>query len=166
MATSNPRIGIYPGSFDPVTNGHLDILERAKPLFDKIIVLIAINSTKQGLFSFQERQEMLRAITSSDPAIEIDVMHDGLLVHYCQKVKATAIIRGLRAVADFEYEYAITLMNRRLAPQIETIFFMTTDKYSFISSTMVKEVARLGGSVKDLVPDKVDTMLYQKMHRP
>lgn len=163
MASGAPkRIGIYPGSFDPMTLGHCDILHRATHLFDKIIILIAMNSSKKGLFSFEERRDMLFELTKDQPFVEVDSLKDGLMVDYCREKKATAIIRGLRAVGDFEYEYAVTLMNRRIAPEIETIFFMTSDKYSFISSTIVKEVARLGGDVKGVVPPLVADRLQEK----
>lgn len=161
------RIAVYPGSFDPLTNGHIDILKRAKPLFDKIVVLIAVNSQKKGLFSIEERVRVLNEVFDQDNVITVDQIQDDLMVHYCKDNKVSAIIRGLRAVGDFEYEYAITMMNRRLAPNVETIFFMTSEQYSFISSTIVKEVASYGRSVEDLVPASVHKYLSHKFsHYP
>jgi pantetheine-phosphate adenylyltransferase len=160
------RIGIYPGSFDPLTNGHLDIIERSKQICDKLIVAVAVNSAKKSLFTMDERLEMLRECGRSCEKCKIEVvMFDGLLVDYCTANHVNFIIRGLRAIVDFEYEYAIALMNQRLAPQIETIFMMSRGEYSFISSNMVKEVASYGGDVSTLVPQFVQEKLKSAYSR-
>jgi pantetheine-phosphate adenylyltransferase len=159
------RIGIYPGSFDPLTNGHLDIIERAKKLSDKLIVAIARNNSKEPLFSEEERLEFLENSCSRDNnKIEI-VSFDGLLVDFCRKRNVSFIIRGLRAIVDFEYEYAIALMNKNLAPEIETVFLMAKSEYSFISSNMVKEVASYGGDITSLIPPIVNKKLQEKFSR-
>lgn len=135
------HLAIYPGSFDPLTKGHLDILQRSLGLFDKVIIAIAVNSNKSTLFSIEERLGFIREVTKGMKGLEIDTFQ-GLTVDYCNKVGANSIIRGLRAVTDFDYEYAISLMNKKLAPNVETVFLMSSGEYSFISSTIVKEVDR------------------------
>ncbi len=155
------RIGIYPGSFDPLTNGHLDITERAKKLCDKLIVAIARNSAKNALFSVAERLEFLKKCCSCGDDTEV-VAFEGLLVDFCRRMGVTLIVRGLRAIVDFEYEYAIALMNKKLAPDIETVFLMSKSEYSFISSNIVKEVASYGGDITSLVPQFVHKKLQEK----
>ncbi|EMJ91930.1 pantetheine-phosphate adenylyltransferase [Leptospira alstonii] len=156
------HLAIYPGSFDPLTNGHLDILQRSMGLFDKVIIAIAVNSNKSTLFSIEERLEFIREVTKGMKGLEIDTF-PGLTVDYCNKVGANSIIRGLRAVTDFDYEYAISLMNKKLAPNVETVFLMSSSEYSFISSTIVKEVARHGRDVSNQVPEIVSKALLKKL---
>lgn len=154
---------IYPGSFDPVTNGHLDIIERGLKLFDKVIVAILINPAKQSraLFSVEERIEMLEISLQGIPNTEVDYFN-GLLVDYAAKKNATAILRGLRAVSDFEYEFQLALMNRRLNRDIQTVFLMTGFRWIFTSSSIIKEAARFGGDVTSMVPDLVNKRLKEK----
>jgi len=154
------RRAIYPGSFDPVTNGHLDLIDRAVKLFDEVIVAILINTSKEALFTVEERIEMLRAAVTW-PQVQIDTF-DGLLVEYAKKKKATAIIRGIRAVSDYEYELQMALMNRRLYPEAETIFMLPGETYSYLSSKLVKEVFSLGGSITELVPTFVEQRMREK----
>jgi pantetheine-phosphate adenylyltransferase len=155
------RIAVYPGSFDPLTNGHLDIIQRSCVLFDKLIVAVAHNQRKQPLFSLEERIAMVRSV--SDPAkVEVDTI-DGLLVDYAHTKGARAIVRGLRAVADFEYEFQMTLMNRRLAPDVETVFLMTRDDHAFVSSSLVKEVASFGGAIDEFVPAAIAAQLRARI---
>ncbi|MBI3950133.1 MAG: pantetheine-phosphate adenylyltransferase [Acidobacteria bacterium] len=154
------RRAIYPGSFDPVTNGHLDLIDRAVKLFDEVIVAILKNPGKSALFTVEERKEMLRAAVSW-PQVKIDAF-DGLLVEYARQQKATAIVRGIRAVSDYEYELQMALMNRRLYPEAETIFMLPAEPYSYLSSKLVKEVFQLGGSVAGLVPEFVEQRLSEK----
>ncbi|URD69878.1 pantetheine-phosphate adenylyltransferase [Leptospira borgpetersenii] len=156
------HLAIYPGSFDPLTNGHLDILQRSLGLFDKVIIAIAVNSNKSTLFSIEERLEFIHKVTQGLKGLEIDTFQ-GLTVDYCNKVGASSIIRGLRAVTDFDYEYAISLMNKKLAPNVETVFLMSSGEYSFISSTIVKEVARHGRDVSNQVPEIVGKALLKKL---
>jgi pantetheine-phosphate adenylyltransferase len=151
------RRAIYPGSFDPLTNGHLDIIERGCRLFDEVVVAILVNQAKQSLFSVDERLDAIRSVVPS-PSVRVETF-DGLLVHYARERGATAVIRGIRAVSDYEYELQMALMNRRLAPDVETVFLMSTEAYSFVSSRLVKEVASLGGSVAGLVPPLVEQRL-------
>jgi pantetheine-phosphate adenylyltransferase len=154
---------IYPGSFDPLTFGHIDIIERSLRLFDNVVVAIITNPSKQPLFTVEERREMLEEIARKRfPNVEIDVFH-GLLVDYAKRKRAQAIVRGIRAVADYEYEFQMALMNRRLAPQIETVFMMPAEHYSYLSSRLVKEIAELGGSVRGLVPDIVEKRLRKRL---
>lgn len=155
------RIAICPGSFDPITNGHLDIIERAVPIFDEIIVAVLNNSSKQPIFSVQERMELIADVTSHLPQIKVDSFN-GLLVDYAAEVGATAIVRGLRAVSDFEYEMQVASINKKMNDQIETLFMMTNNQYSFLSSSIVKEAAKYGASVADLVPPSVEEALRQK----
>ena len=155
------RIAIYPGSFDPVTNGHIDIAKRGLKLFDRIIVAILHNPGKQSLFTIEERLEMLNESMSGIDQIEFDTF-DGLLVDYAHQRKACAILRGMRAVSDFEYEFQLALMNRKLKRQVETVFLMTGLRWIFTSSSIIKEAARFGGDVSDMVPPKVNARLKAK----
>ncbi|MBA4494745.1 pantetheine-phosphate adenylyltransferase [Paenactinomyces guangxiensis] len=155
------KIAVYPGSFDPVTFGHLDIIERGAKVFDKIIVAVLINSAKNPLFSVEERKQMLIEATKVFPQVEVDSF-DGLLIDYVHKREANVILRGLRAISDFEYELQIASINRKLSEKVETLFLMTNNKHSFISSAMVKEVAKYGADVKDLVPHHVAEALSLK----
>ena len=155
------RIAVYPGSFDPLTNGHVDIIERGARLFDRIVVAILRNAEKRPLFSIEERVEILREAFTSAPNVEVDTF-DGLLVDYVAGRRATVIVRGLRAVSDFEYEMQMALMNRHLHRGAETVFMMPAEQYTYVSSRLVKEVAALGGSVKGLVPTKVEARLANR----
>lgn len=157
-----PRLAIYPGSFDPLTNGHLDIISRGLTVFDRLVVAVAENSRKRTLFTAEERVEMIRSVLSSEPRVEVDAF-EGLTIDYAVRRGATAILRGLRAVADFEYELQMANMNRKLSADLETLFMMTSEKYFFISSQNVKEVARFGGRIDDLVPPLIAVELRQKM---
>ena len=148
------RIAVYPGSFDPLTNGHMDIIERGARIFDKLVVAIAQNSRKTSLFDVKERTGMIEQAVSHFPNVEVDAF-EGLTVKYAISKNACAVLRGLRAVADFEYELQMANMNRKISDNIETMFMMTSDKCFFVSSQNVKEVARLGGDVEELVPPKV-----------
>jgi len=162
MTTSHPpRIAIYPGSFDPLTNGHVDIIERGSHIFDSIIVAILGNVEKTPLFSVNERVEILRDVFKGHANVQIETFN-GLLVDYAQFKKASAIVRGLRAVSDFEYEFQMALMNRHLAPGIETVFMMPAEQYTYISSRLIKEVFTLGGEVTGLVPPIVEEKLRAK----
>lgn len=147
-------VAIYPGSFDPITNGHLDLLERGSRLFDRLIVAILRNAQKEPLFPVEDRLEMLREVSGAYPNVEVDCF-DGLLVDYATQKGAAVLLRGIRAISDYEYELQIALMNRRLKPGIETVFLMAGEAYSFISSKLVKEVFSLGGDVSGLVPPGV-----------
>ncbi len=155
------RIAIYPGSFDPVTNGHLDILKRGLSLFDNIIVAILHNPGKASLFSVEERVEMLEKSLNGYANVEIDTF-DGLLVDYAQTRKASAILRGMRAVSDFEYEFQMALMNRKLNRDVQTVFLMTGLRWIFTSSSIIKEAARFGGDITDMVPPHVQQKLREK----
>jgi pantetheine-phosphate adenylyltransferase len=155
------QIAIYPGSFDPITNGHLDLIERGSKLVDRLIVSILSNDTKQPLFSVEERMEMLSEVVVRFPNVEVDCF-DGLLVDYAARKGATVILRGVRAISDYEFELQMALMNRRLRPSIETVFLMSGEAYSYISSRLVKEVFRLGGNISGLVPATVEARLRQR----
>jgi pantetheine-phosphate adenylyltransferase len=157
----NQRIAIYPGTFDPITNGHIDVVNRAAQLFPRVIVLVAQNATKTPLFSADERIAMIREIFRANTRIEVDTF-DGLLMTYALKRKASVIVRGLRAVSDFEYEFQMALMNRKLAPKIDTVFLVPHERYTYLNSTIVREVARLGGDVSDFVPGGVRRRLLAK----
>ena len=154
-------LAVYPGSFDPLTNGHVDIIERGARLFDRIIVAIAINAEKSPMFTMTERVDIARAVFRNHPNVEVDTF-DGLLVNYVERRKANVIVRGLRAVSDFEYEMQMALMNRELAATLETVFMMPAAQYSFISSRLIKEVFALGGKVHGLVPELVEERLQEK----
>jgi pantetheine-phosphate adenylyltransferase len=160
------RIAIYPGSFDPLTNGHLDVIQRAAKLFDRIIVAVAKSESKNPLFDLEERAELVRQAIRQLPTVEVDAF-DGLLVEYVDRRGAQAVVRGLRAVSDFEFEFQLALMNRKLNERVETIFMMPKDTYTFLSSRIVKEIARLGGDVSPFVPAHVKTALAEKLlHAP
>jgi pantetheine-phosphate adenylyltransferase len=158
------RTAIYPGSFDPITNGHLDLVHRAAKLFDRVIVAVAQNESKQGLFTLAERLELVRKSVAGVPKVEADTF-EGLLVNYVERRKGHAIIRGLRAVSDFEFEFQLALMNRKLNERVETIFMMPKETYTFLSSRIVKEIARLGGNVDCFVPTHVKTALARKIKK-
>ena len=156
------RTAIYPGSFDPLTNGHLDVIERATKLFDQVIVAIADNDTKNPLFTLFERRELVNRSVGLLKNVETDTF-DGLLVEYVERRSGQAILRGLRAVSDFEFEFQLALMNRKLNERVETIFMMPRDTYTFLSSRIVKEIARLGGDVSAFVPSHVRDALTAKL---
>jgi pantetheine-phosphate adenylyltransferase len=157
-------VAIYPGSFDPITNGHLDLIERGSRLFDRLIVAILQNEEKESpLFTVEERMEMLRDVVGGYPNVEIDHF-DGLLVDYASKRGATVLLRGVRAISDYEKELQMALMNRRLRPEIETLFLMAGEAYSFVSSRLVKEVIRLGGDITELVPPSVEVRLRERFN--
>jgi len=158
------RVALYPGSFDPLTNGHLDVLFRARRLADKVIVAILENDAKKPLFSVEERIGMIREIVGEDPAVAVRSF-SGLLVDFARETGATLFVRGLRAISDYEYELQMALMNRRLAPSIETVFLMAKEEYSYVSSRLVKEVARLGADVSGLVPESVRKRLEARLPR-
>ena len=157
-------LAVYPGSFDPLTNGHVDIILRGARLFDRIIVAILVNAEKAPLFTMAERVDIARAVFKDQPSVEVDTF-EGLLVDYVGRRGAQVIVRGLRAVSDFEFEFQMTLMNQRLNRQIETVFMMPDEKYTYISSRLIKEVFALGGQVHGLVPDMVEDRLRQKRAR-
>jgi len=156
------RTAIYPGSFDPLTNGHLDVIERAVKLFDRVVVAVAKNESKQPLFSLEERLLLVRESIKKIPNAEADSF-DSLLVEYAHKHNAQAIVRGLRAVSDFEFEFQLALMNRKLNEKVETIFMMPKDTYTFLSSRIIKEIARLGGDISAFVPVHVRAALIEKL---
>jgi len=155
------RIAVYPGSYDPLTNGHVDIIQRGLNLFDKIIVAALKNPSKTYLFSLEERLEMLRVTFKKKPNIKVDYF-EGLLVDYLRKIGVNTVVRGLRAISDFEIEFQMALMNRSIKPGIETIFLVPSICYSFVSSRLVKEVYQLGGGIEKMVPDIVDKKLKEK----
>jgi pantetheine-phosphate adenylyltransferase len=154
-------LAVFPGSFDPVTNGHLDIVRRGLAVFGRVRLAILVNSEKQPLFSVEERLEILREAFRGNPRVELDTF-SGLLVDYARKVGASVILRGIRALSDFDYEFQMALMNRRLDPRIETVFMMPAESYTYVSSRLVKEVFQLGGRVSDLVPPVVERRLREK----
>lgn len=157
------RMVIYPGSFDPLTNGHLDVIQRAASLFDQVVVAVAQNEGKQPLFTLEERREQVAHVIQGLPNVEADTF-SGLLVDYASRRGACAVVRGLRAVSDFEFEFQLALMNRKLNGKVETIFMMPRDTYTFLSSRLVKEIARLGGDVAQFVPPSVGEALRRKLH--
>jgi pantetheine-phosphate adenylyltransferase len=158
VMTKQPRIAVYPGSFDPPTNGHVDIILRGARLFDRIIVAVLVNAGKQPLLTIEERLAILREVFRETPNVEAEAF-EGLLVDYVKSRRASVIVRGLRGVADFEYEMQMTLMNRHLDGDVETVFMMPAEQYTYVSSRLIREVAALGGSVAGLVPDLVDARL-------
>ena len=161
--THAQRLAVYPGSFDPLTNGHVDIIQRGARLFDRIVVGILINSGKSPLFTVEERVQMVRGVFRDHPSVEVDTF-EGLLVDYAHRRQASVIVRGLRAISDFEAELQMALMNRRLDSDLETVFMMPAEPYTYVSSRLVKEVFALGGSITGLVPEAVEARLRRK-HR-
>jgi len=158
----NKGTAIYPGSFDPPTNGHLDLIERGSKIFEELVVAILRNSEKSPMFSVAERAEMLRELTAELSNVRIDTF-DGLMVEYAKSIDAACVLRGIRAISDYEYELQMALMNRKLEPTLETVFMMPADKYSYVSSRLVREVAQAGGPVKGLVPEVVEQKLREKL---
>lgn len=158
------RVAVYPGTFDPITNGHIDLIHRALEFVDELIIAILVNSEKKPLFSVKERIALMKNVFPKHERIRID-QFDGLLVDYASKIGAQIILRGLRAVSDFDYEFQMALMNRRLEPQIETLFLVPTEQYTYVSSKLVKEITALGGTVKGLVPPEVEKKMREKFHR-
>jgi len=156
------RKAVYPGSFDPITNGHLDIIKRSSEIFDKVIVSVVNNPNKNPMFNLEKRVEMIRRATEDIDNIEIDCF-SGLLIEYVKEKKVNVIVKGLRAVSDFEYEFQMALMNRKLNQNIETLFMMTNNQYSYLSSSLVKEVFKLGGCIEGLVPDIVIKEMKEKL---
>jgi pantetheine-phosphate adenylyltransferase len=154
-------LAIYPGSFDPVTNGHLDLIERGTKIFDRLVVAVLRNSEKDPLFTTTERVEMLREVTKQWDNVEVDVF-EGLLVQYARQRKAQVILRGIRAISDYEYELQMALMNRKLEPNIETVFMMPAEAYSYLSSRLVREISQLGGTIHGLVPPIIEERLKSK----
>jgi pantetheine-phosphate adenylyltransferase len=161
MSSQASRVAIYPGSFDPLTNGHVDIIERGAKIFDSIVVAILVNVEKTPLFSETERIAICREVFKTHPNVHVDAF-SGLLVDYAQRKNASVLVRGLRAVSDFEYEFQMALMNRHLAPGLETVFMMPDEKYTYISSRLIKEVFTLGGEITGLVPPLVEDKLRAK----
>ena len=161
---TSKSIAVYPGTFDPITNGHLDILQRALRVFDRVIVTVAPNVRKNPLFTTDERIEFIRGAAGHAPGLEYEVF-EGLLVDFCRSVNASVIVRGLRALADFEYEFQFAHMNRRLAPGVDTVFFMTDERNHYVSSSLVKEVAGFGGDITGLVPPAVAAALAEKFRK-
>ena len=155
-------IAIYPGSFDPPTNGHLDLIARGSKIFDELIVAILRNAEKSPLFSLSERRLMLESMTKDFKNVQVDTF-DGLTVEYAARVKASAVLRGIRAISDYEYELQMALMNRKLQPDLETVFMMPAEQYSYLSSRLVREIAQLGGSIEGLVPQMVEQRLREKL---
>ncbi len=155
------KIAVYPGSFDPITNGHIDVIERASYIFDKVIVLIGVNSKKTNLFTEDERCNMATQALKHLPNVEVS-KHQGLIVEFCRQYKAIAMIRGIRAVSDFEYEFQIALMNRKLEPEVHTVFMMPHEKYTYLNSTIVRELARYNKETADFVPKCVAEKLAEK----
>ena len=158
-----PVIAIYPGTFDPPTNGHLDLIQRGAKIFDQLVVAILRNPEKVALFSLAERREMLEALTREFDNVRIETFH-GLMVDYAGKIGARAVLRGIRAISDYEYELQMALMNRKLDPELETVFMMPAEAYTYVSSRLVKEIVQLGGSVHGLIPDMVEERLYAKVN--
>jgi len=156
------KIAVYPGSFDPVTNGHLNIIERAINIFEELIVAVAVNPNKSTLFSVQERTYMIKEVTKNYKKVKVQTF-SGLLINFMKKNKANVIIRGMRAISDFEHESQLALMNKNLAPEIETIFMVTCSKYAYLNSSIVKEIASLNGCVTQLVPEIVEKKLREKL---
>ncbi len=163
-ANDMKRVAVYPGTFDPITNGHIDLIKRALGFVDELIIAILINSEKKPLFSVKERIGLMKNVLPQSKRIRID-QFDGLLVDYASKAGAQIILRGLRAVSDFDYEFQMALMNRRLEPQIETVFLVPAEQYTYVSSKLVKEITALGGAVTGLVPPEVEKRMKEKFHR-
>jgi pantetheine-phosphate adenylyltransferase len=164
MRNNMKRVAVYPGTFDPITNGHIDLINRALEFVDELIIAILVNSEKKPLFSVRERIELIKQVLPENKRIRLE-QFDGLLVDYATKVGAQMILRGLRAVSDFDYEFQMALMNRRLKAQIETVFLVPAEQYSYVSSRLVKEIANLGGAVTGLVPPIVEKKMKEKFQR-
>jgi len=156
------KTAVYPGSFDPITNGHLDIIERSSKIFDKVYVAILNNSSKKSLFTVEERCELIERVTKNIPNIEI-TSFDGLLINFVREKGSNVIIKGLRAISDFEYEFQMALLNKKLVPEMETLFMMTSVNYSFLSSSAVREIAKNGGNIDGLVPDCIKDRIITKL---
>ncbi len=159
---SKRRIAVYPASFDPITNGHLDLIDRASRIFDELIVAVAANVDKKGLFTVDERIEMIREVLGDRPGIRVDVIHN-LLVDYARTQGANIVIRGLRALSDFEYEFEMALMNSHLYPDLETVFLMTSERWFYVSSSRLREIVSFGADVREFVPEIVDRRLREKL---
>lgn len=158
------KTAIYPGSFDPVTNGHLDVIQRAAKVFDRLIVAVLINANKKPSFTVEERVELIKAAIPEDSGCEIIVSSfDGLLADYAEQVGATAVVKGLRAMSDFEYEFQMALLNRKINPNLDTMFFMTSERYMYLSSSIVREIGRLGGDISDFVPPVIQARVVEKL---
>ncbi len=164
MATSAGRVAVYPGTFDPLTNGHVDIIQRGAAIFDRIVVAILVNPAKSPFFTVEERLDMTREVFKDQPGVQVDSFQ-GLLVEYAKRQQADVIVRGLRAISDFEAEMQMALMNRRLSASLETVLMMPAESYTYVSSHLVKEIFALGGSVTGLVPDLVETRLADKIEQ-
>lgn len=158
---STQRVAVFPGSFDPLTNGHVDIIERGTRIFDRVIVAVLVNAEKRPLFTAPERVEFIRGVFKDEPRVEVDTF-EGLLVDYVARRDIAVIVKGIRTVSDFDYEMQMSLMNRHLNASVETVFMMPSEQYSYVSSRLVKEIAALGGSVKGLVPVNVESRLSQQ----
>ncbi len=158
------QAAIYPGTFDPLTLGHLDVIERAARIFERLIVAVGVNVAKRPLFAIEERMAMVRDVVRDIPNVEVDSF-DGLLVDYCRAKKVHALIRGLRAFSDFEYEFQMALTNRKLAPEVETIFLMPKETHSYLSSSMVREIAEMGGNIEEFVPPVIQAALEERVGR-
>ena len=156
------KVGVYPGSFDPITNGHLDLIKRASRVFDEVVVVVMVNPEKKGFFEIDERVKIIGEVTKQYINVKVE-SYNGLLVNFMKEKNAKVIIKGLRAVSDFEYEFQMSLMNKKLDPTIETFFMMTNTKYSYLSSSSVKQVAAFGGCIKGLVPDEIIPAIMDKI---
>jgi pantetheine-phosphate adenylyltransferase len=159
---SNRRLALFPASFDPITNGHLDLIQRSRVIFDEVVLAVAKNVSKNATFDTEERLEILRAVTDGMENVSVQIF-DGLVVHYAEQIGATAIIRGLRMMSDFEYEFEMALMNKHLAPNVEIVFFMTSQEYLYVSSSRLKELVRFGASIDEFVPPIVAEALKTKL---
>ena len=159
---SKSRVALFPASFDPITNGHVDLIQRASMLFDEVVLAIADNVSKNATFSIDERREMLQAVAEGMEGVSVRVF-DGLVVHYAEEIGASVIIRGLRMMSDFEYEFEMALMNKHLAPNVEIVFFMTSQEYLYVSSSRLKELVRFGASIDEFVPAVVAEALKKKL---
>jgi pantetheine-phosphate adenylyltransferase len=159
---SNRRVALFPASFDPITNGHLDLIHRSRVIFDEVVLAVAKNVSKNATFGADERLEILEAVTSGMEDVSVQVF-DGLVVHYAEQIGASAIIRGLRMMSDFEYEFEMALMNKHLAPNVEIVFFMTSQEYMYVSSSRLKELVRFGASIDEFVPPIVAETLKKKL---
>jgi len=162
---SNRKVALFPASFDPITNGHLDLIHRSGVIFDEVILAVAKNVSKNATFGVEERYEMLRAVTEGMEDVSVQVF-DGLVVHFAEQIGASAIIRGLRMMSDFEYEFEMALMNKHLAPKVEIVFFMTSQEYMYVSSSRLKELVRFGASIDEFVPSIVAEALKRTLRNP